>query len=147
MSCREQHQSLGSHQEPQGSRDSVSVQHPWAQISSIFFISCYPMLGNLTGDAFCIISHQAHISIVNKSICHFSCSAPSQCTGLRGQKKHNKWCHVQILSQWAELNNLWVQVHSIELWTSSSSYSKLKFLLHTKSPVNAFYYCCSQVQK
>lgn len=43
---------------------------------------------HVIGYPFCIISDQAQICIVNKSICHFSCLALSQCTGLRGQKKN-----------------------------------------------------------
>lgn len=78
------------------------------QLNLFHFRLTYTMK-HVIGYAFCIISNLAQICIVNKSICHFNCWALSQLTELRGQTKHNKWLHVQILSQGAELNNLWAQ--------------------------------------
>lgn len=78
------------------------------QLNLFHFRLTYTMK-HIIGYAFCIISNLAQICIVNKSICHFNCLALSQLTGLRGQTKHNKWLRVQILSQGAELNNLWAQ--------------------------------------
>lgn len=78
------------------------------QLNLFHFRLTYTMK-HVIGYAFCIISNLAQICIVNKSICHFNCLALSPLTGLRGQTKHNKWLCVQILSQGAELNNLWAQ--------------------------------------
>lgn len=67
-----------------GLRVSSIPEHRSAPSFSFQAILCWKCV---IGDAFCIIPDQAHICIVNKSICHFSCSALSQCTGLRGQNK------------------------------------------------------------